>query len=344
MHCRGEKKMAKNTERHSSTAVRKSSLEFIVKYGVYSIFLVMFVVFSFSNKNFLTIRNIMLLLEQSAPIMIGVIGMAFVMMDGGIDISAGSNMYLSAATAALLMKKMTEGGNLIDTLGEYLLIVAVATLVGLLIGLFNGAMISRFHIVPFIVTLITTSLARGIGMYITDVKLIIINTMGFKFNDKSFLGVSLLVYIALIMIVIFHLVMRYSAYGCQLKAQGNNHDAAAKLGINTRRNTLIAYIICGALCGLAGIMSAGEGGSVPSSFADGNEFIIIPAAVLGGISLFGGKGTIFPGAIIGILLINTIVNGLTMMAANPYVYTIVRGVIIFIAVMVDSMNYKGEIR
>ena len=181
-------------------------------------------------------------------------------------------------------------------------------------------------------------------MFITDMQLIIINTMGFKFNDKSLFGISVLVYLALFILIVFHCILRYTPYGCQLKAQGNNHEAAQKLGINTTRNTLAAYIICGALCGLAGIMLAGESGGVPTSFAEGYEFILVPAAVLGGISLFGGKGTILPGCIIGILLINTIVNGLTMMSANPYVYTIVRGIIIFIAVMVDSMNYKGEIR
>ena len=327
----------------NSNAVRKSPLEFIVKYGVYSIFLVMFIVFSFSNKNFLTKSNILLLLEQSSPLLIGVIGITFVLMDGGTDISAGSNMYLSAAVGALLMQKMCANGGMIDTIWEYLLIMVVGTGVGTLIGVFNGIIISKFKLVPFIVTLITTSMARGLGMFFTDAKLIV-NTLGFKFNDKHYFGISLLVFIALAMIVIFHCIMRYTTYGCQLKAQGNNHEAAQKLGINTRRKTLVAYIICGALCGMAGIMLAGQGGGVPSSFADGNEFIIIPAAVLGGISLFGGKGSIFPGCIIGILLINTIVNGLTMMAANPYVYTIVRGVIIFIAVMVDSMNYKGEIR
>lgn len=333
-----------NTNSMTAKRSRKSPLQFVVKYGVYSIFIVIIIIFALSNKRFLSGSNIMLLLEQSAPYMIGVIGMTFVMMDGGIDISAGSNMFLSAAVSALMMTKMTANGNLIDSFGEYALIMIVPMLVGMIIGTFNGLMISRLHIVPFIVTLITTSIARGIGMFMTNMQLIIVNTMGFKFNDKSILGISVLVYIALAILLIFHCVLRYTPYGCQLKAQGNNHEAAQKLGINTTRNTLIAYIICGALCGLAGIMLAGESGGVPTSFAEGYEFILIPAAVLGGISLFGGKGTILPGCIIGILLINTIVNGLTMMSANPYVYTIVRGIIIFIAVMVDSLNYKGEIR
>ncbi|MEA4897272.1 ABC transporter permease [Bacillota bacterium Meth-B3] len=326
------------------TKRRGFSFDFIVKYGVYSIFVMMFAVFSYGNKNFLTANNILLLLQQSAPLLLGVIGMAFVMMDGGIDISAGSNMYLSAAVGALVIQHMSQGGVEVASFGSYALILLVALLVGALIGLINGFFIARMKMLPFIVTLIITSIARGLGMFLTDAKLIILNTMGFKLTDKTFLGISVLIYFALIGVAVFHYVMRYTSFGCQLKAQGNNHEAAIKLGINTRRNTMVAYVICGALCGLAGILSAGANGSVPSSFADGNEFIIIPAAVLGGISLFGGKGTIFPGSIIGILLIYTIVNGLTMMAANPYIYTIVRGLIIFLAVMVDSMNYKGELR
>ncbi len=328
----------------TETKRRRLSLDFIVKYGVYSIFLVMFVVFSFSNKNFLTKNNILLLFQQSAPLLLGVIGMAFVMMDGGIDISAGSTMYLSACIGALLIRAMHDGGANMASIGAYALILLVATLVGAAVGAVNGFFIARMNMLPFIVTLIMTSIARGIGMHFTDAKLIIINTMGFKLTDKTFLGISVLIYFALAAVLIFHYVLRYTSFGCQLKAQGNNHDAALKIGINIRRNTLIAYIICGALCGLAGMLSAGANGSVPSSFAEGNEFIIIPAAVLGGISLFGGKGSILPGSIIGILLIYTIVNGLTMMAANPYVYTIVRGIIIFLAVMVDSMNYKGALR
>ena len=323
---------------------RGLSLDFIVTYGVYSIFIVMFIVFSFSNKNFLTSNNILLLFQQCAPLLIGVIGMAFVMMDGGIDISAGSTMYLSATLGALFIRNVYEGGGNTTSIGFYALVLLLATLVGATVGLVNGFFIARLNMLPFIVTLIMTSIARGLGMFFTEAKLIIINNMGFKLSDKTFLGISVLIYFALIAVAIFHYVMRYTTFGCQLKAQGNNHEAALKIGINIRRNTLAAYVICGALCGLAGMLSAGANGSVPSTFADGNEFIIIPAAVLGGISLFGGKGTVFPGSIIGILLIYTIVNGLTMMAANPYVYTIVRGIIIFLAVMVDSMNYKGALR
>ena len=326
------------------TAKRRFSLDILVKYGVYSIFLVMIVVFSISSKNFLTRSNIVLLLQQAAPLCLGVVGMAFVMMDGGIDISAGSTMYLSAAIGSLFLKRLYDGGIDTSNIGWYIPVMLVAVVVGALMGTFNGFLVSKAKILPFIVTLITTNIGRGLGMYFTNGDIITTSSMGFKFAGKNFLGISVLIYFALAAVLIFHIVMRYTPYGCQLKAQGNNHEAAQKLGINIVRNTWVAYIICGALCGLAGMLTVGMTGSITIVFAEGNEFVIIPAAVLGGISLFGGKGNIFPGAIIGILLTYTIVNVLTMVSANPYVYTIVRGLIIFLAVMVDSLNYKGEIR
>lgn len=317
---------------------------FIIKYGIYFIFFVMCIMFSFSNKNFLTVSNFVLLLQQSAPLMLGVTGMTFVMMDGGIDISAGSNMYLSATVCGLLIIQLDAKGVVINNVSIYILIFLVGAAIGAVVGTINGLLIAKAKMVPFIVTLIMTSIARGIGMFITKADLITINNLGFKLTDKRFLGISILIYMAAAIMLVLHFVLRYTRYGIQLKAQGNNHEAAQKTGFNTIRNTFFAYIICGALCGLAGIMAAGSSGSIPTSFAIGNEFIIIPAAVLGGTSLFGGKGSILPGAVIGMMLVNTIINGLTMMNANPYIYTIVSGIIIFIAVMVDSMNFKGELR
>lgn len=127
-------------------------------------------------------------------------------------------------------------------------------------------------------------------------------------------------------------------------AIGNDSAAAEKIGIKVTRNVIIAYVICGALAGLAGVLSAGQVANVSVYFAEGNEFLVISAALLGGTSLFGGKGSVIPGAFLGIILVTTIVNGMTMMSASPYAYKIVRGGIIFVAVMLDSVNYRGALR
>ena len=323
---------------------RVSIGNFIIKYAVYFIFLLVCVMFSFTSKNFLTVSNFVLIIQQCSPLIIGVIGMTFVMMDGGIDISAGSNMYLSAAVCALLVNKLNASGVVVNSVYIYVLIFATGAIVGLIIGCVNGLLIAKFKMVPFIETLIMTSITRGLGMFITDASIINLNNQGFKLSDKFYFGISILIYMTVVILAIFHVIFRYTKFGLQLKAQGNNHEAAAKMGFNVTRNTFTVYVICGALCGLCGIMLAGASGSVPTSFAVGYEFVLIPAAVLGGTSLFGGKGTVIPGAIVGMVLVYTIINGLTMMSANPYIYTIVRGFIIFVAVMLDNVNNKGETR
>lgn len=321
----------------------KTLLQYIFKYGVYFIFILMFIVFAFSNENFLSGKNVLLILQQAAPLMLGVIGMTFVMITAGIDISVGQNMYLSAVVVGITLKGLA-GTGIMDSVWGYLLVALIAMGVGGIIGLINGIVISRFKIVPFITTLATMSIAKGLGLFLTQSELIFIDQLGLKLNDKMLLGIPVVIIVAVVLLVIFEYVLRFTVYGRNIMAIGNDSKAAQNIGINVYKNVTAAYIICGVLSGLGGVLSAGQIGAVASNFAMGNEFIIIPAAVLGGTSLFGGKGSIFPGAVIGIILVTTIVNGLTMVNADPYIYTIVRGVIIFLAVMVDSVNYKGELR
>lgn len=154
---------------------------------------------------------------------------------------------------------------------------------------------------------------------------------------------NVVILFALVLLVFDH-VLRRTAYGRHLMAIGNSSRNAERVGIKVNRDIVVAYIICGALGALGGILSAGQIGSVSAGFGEGNEFIVISAAVLGGTSLFGGKGSILPGAIIGIILITTIMNGLAMVNASPFIYTIVRGCIIFIAIAIDSIGHKGELR
>lgn len=320
-----------------------SWLQYLYKYGIYLIFILMVIVFAFGNKNFFTWSNLILILEQSSPLMLGVCGMAFVLILGGIDISAGANMYLSAIVATKVMEYYA-GKHMAGGVMPYIIGIIVALVTGALVGGINGYFIVKLKMVPFIMTLAMTSVLTGVGLILTKGELQQVRSTGFQPSSVKVGPVSMIVLIAVVMMFIFHYILKYSTFGRHLMAQGNNEEAAKKIGIKTSKNAIIAYVICGALIGFGGILSAGQVGAISNNFASGNEFDIIPAAVLGGISLFGGKGSILPGAVIGIILVNTITNGLTMMAANPYIYTIVRGIIIFIAVMLDSVNYKGELR
>ncbi len=320
----------------------KRYLPYLYQYGVYLIFLVLIIFFSLMNPRFLSARNGLMILQQAAPLGIAVIGMTFVLIIAGIDISLGQNMYVSAIMVALTMEAMKPSGFL-GSFWSYVIIFAVALLTGAAVGALNGLMISRFKIVPFITTLASMGIARGIGLIASNSQVYYVEKLS-PISNGNIYGIPYVVIILLVLVLVFDYVLRRTSYGRQLMAIGNDSTAAQKIGINVRRNVFFAYLVCGVLGGLSGILLAGQVANVAVYFADGNEFLVISAAVLGGTSLFGGKGSVFPGALVGVILVAMIMNGMTMINASPYAYKIVRGAIIFIAVMVDSINYKGELR
>jgi len=322
----------------------KKYLPYIYQYGVYGVFILLLIFFSFFNPRFLTVPNGLMVMQQAAPLGIAVIGMTFVLILAGIDISVGQTMYLSAILCAMLITFMRNAGYM-GTAWSFALVYFIAVLIGAVVGMLNGFVISRFKIVPFITTLATMGIARGIGLISSNSAVYMVPELGPISNGKiPGTNIPVLIIVLLVLVFIFDFVLRRTVFGRHLMAIGNDPIAAQKIGIPVTRNVFLAYLICGAMAGLAGVLSAGQIGTVAVYFADGNEFLVISAAVLGGTSLFGGKGSVFPGALVGMLLVMTIVNGMTMMNASPYAYKIVRGGIIFLAVMVDSINFRGELR
>lgn len=322
----------------------KKIVSSIARYGIYVVFILIVMFFAFSNERFFTVTNIFLILQQASPLGIAVVGMIFVLIIAGIDISVGRNMFfVSTVVAYLLAKANIVTLNLFGSGIDFSIVLILPLIIGALIGLVNGIIVTKFKILPFIVTLATGGILRGFGLLISGSASITVSQLGILSNGR--IGPVPIVLILFIFIaIVFDYILRRTTFGRHLMAIGDSPEAARKTGINIERKIITCYIICGSLGAIGGVLSAGQIGSVPLSFGEGNEFIAISAAVLGGTSLFGGKGNILPGAITGIILITTIMNGLSMVSASPYVYTIVRAVIIFLAVMVDSINFKGELR
>lgn len=331
--------MSKNTQQ----AVKKSFIAHVARYGVFIIFGLMIVLFAFSNEYFFTFNNLFLILQQASPLGIGVIGMSFVLVLAGIDISVGRNMFIVSTVVAYMILHGVLVPSMFVGVWGYIILCIFCIAMGSIIGLINGLLVTKFNITPFIVTLATGFILRGIGLMLSGSNSLTVAMI----SDLSNGAVGPIPYVLIIFIglaIIFDFVLRRTSFGRHLLAIGNSPVAAEKAGIKVERNAIIAYIICGGLGALGGILTAGQVGTVPAQLGEGDEFIIISAAVLGGNSLFGGKANIIPGAIIGIILITTIMNGLAMMNASPYIYTIVRALIIFLAVMMDSIEYKGELR
>ena len=308
---------------------------FFINYGIYLIFAILITFFTLQKPNFLAPSNIFLILRTSSVLGIATVGMFFVLIVAGIDISVSMNMYFSAVI----------GTTLLNNLGCPLIVCFLAScLSGVIIGAINGFFVTKIKIVPFIVTLATYSVARGLALFFTNQKMLFLDSKVQVLANAKFFGVSAFVYIFVGVVIIAHIILKHTQFGRQLYACGNNLQGANKMGINGPRTVFCAYMVCGALAGFSGMLSACNLSVINPNFAQGDEFVVISSAVIGGASLFGGKGRVLPGAIVGIALVQAIINGLTMMGASAYLYTIFRGVIIFIAVMVDSIKFSGEIR
>jgi len=315
---------------------REKLFSYFYMYGLYVVFLLLILIFTPINKNFLTLNNGINILQQTSSVGIAAAGLVFVLLTGGIDVSIGSTLFMTSIICAM----MTNAGA-----G---LFAAVVTSIGCgaVIGAINGFFIAKLRLVPLIVTLAMMFVIRGLTVAMVGIKTTMFNNPVGTFiaRTRLFGYLPLVVIFMALTMLVCQLVFSKTLFGRQLYAIGNNRIGAEKMGIKVSRNTWLAYIICGALAGLSGLVSGAQVGGITPTFTTGQEFIIICATVLGGVSLFGGRGKAFPGAFMGVLIIMTIENGLVMARTNMYAYQIVRGIVIFIAVMLDSAQNKGETR
>lgn len=311
-------------------------IDIFYKYGLYGVFVILVILFSLLNSNFFSLNNFINLLQQTSSTGIAAAGLVFVLLAGGIDISIASTMFMTSVIAATLTNM---GLGLVG-------VIAVSIACGALVGCINGFFIAKLRLAPLIVTLANLYIIRGATIAIVGVKTVLFtNEVGGMIARTRLFGfIPFVVIILIITLVLVQFILSHTLYGRQLYAIGNNRLGAETIGIKVEGNIFASYVICGAMAGLSGLVSGAQVGGITPTFATGQEFIIISATVLGGVSLFGGRGKAFPGAFLGVLVIMCIENGLVMAKTNMYAYTIVRGIVIFLAVMLDSLRNKGETR
>jgi len=303
---------------------------FMLQQASILLFLAVFVFFGLLSPAFLEPRNLVNILVQSSSAAIVAIGMTFVLLTGGIDLSVGSIMLVSAAVAG----KMVLAG--------MPLAFAIAAIVGigLLYGMLNAFCVTRLRIIPFVVTLATLYLGRGMGLWITQTRAMNLPDSLLQLGTARIMGLPFPIVAFLSVLICAHAILRRTAFGIQIYALGNSREAAEKAGIPTQRTTAWVYIICGLCAALGGLVSVAQLGAVSPTFGNQREFAAVAAAVLGGTSLFGGRGGVFPGTVMGAILIQTVENGLVIVNADPYLYPIVMSLIIFLAVLVDSIRHS----
>jgi ribose transport system permease protein len=239
-------------------------------------------------------------------------------------------MFVSAALAG---KMVLSGWPLTTALVAILL-------VGLLYGALNALFITRYKIIPFIVTLATLYAGRGLGLWITQTRAMNLPESFLHLGSARFLGIPLPLWCFAIIAGLSQLVLSRTPFGRQIYAVGNDPEAARKAGIKTTRVLASVYLISGVCAAIGGMVSLAQLGAVSPTFGREKEFAAIAAAVLGGTSLFGGRGQVLPGTLLGAVLIQTIESGLVIVNADPYIYPLITSTIIFLAVLIDSTRFR----
>ena len=309
---------------------RMTAKQFAATYGSLVALVVLIIVFTMLNSRFVSPANIRNTLRIASINGLLAIGMTFVVLTGGIDLSVGAVMGCAGMYSAYFAQ--TSMGY------PWMLAVVIGVAMGLMIGIFNGICISYLKVPAFVGTLGAMSIAQGLTFLITKAKPIPGLSDGFKFIGGGSIGpipIPIIV-MAVVLIICFTLLYK-TKYGRYVYAVGGNLNAAHVSGINTKRIICSVYIISGLLAALAGVITTARVTSGVTSTGDGYETDAIAMVVIGGTSLAGGKGRLW-GTVIGILLIQCLTTGLDMLGVSYYVQLIVKGFVVIGAVMLDSLN------
>lgn len=293
-------------------------------YALYGAFAILLVVFSFASPWFLSIDNFLNIGRQTALVSIVAIGMTFVIIARQIDLSVGSTLALSGMSAALAMAHI----------GDNWIIGAIAGIgTGAIVGAINGVVTTRLNIPSFLVTLGTLSAARGLALMVTTTRPEIITNDSFIsiFGEGDIAGVPVPIIWTVLTVIAGILLLHYSVFGRQIYAAGGNPTAALYSGINTRRVTTLAFILTGALAGLAALVLAARSHAARPDVVQGLELDVIASVTLGGCSLFGGRGFVL-GTLLGSLIIGTLNNGLVLLGVSSSLQLVIKGAIIVAAV------------
>jgi ribose transport system permease protein len=301
------------------------------EFVIFLIVLAVFVGMSFASNVFLTASNILSVLLSLSIESVMAVGMVILMVSGGFDMSVGS---ILGFTGIIIAELLTSGVPTVPA-------VILALIGGVVIGMWNGFIVAKLKINPFVTTLSSLSIFRGLSYVLTSGRNISGLPDAFQaIGQTRYFGVQLPIVYALVLLVIGEIVLRNSRFFRQYYYIGGNERAARLSGINVDRMTIFAYVLTGVLAAFAGIIFTARMGSASCQAGTGWELRVITAVILGGASLKGGSGTVL-GTFLGVFLMGLITNALTLLGVDIYWQQFVVGVVLISAVVIDTLGRMG---
>jgi len=289
--------------------------------------ILLIIILSLLSPVFFTFSNMQAVLVQASIICIMAVGMTFIILTGGIDISMGAILYFTAA----LFAKLMESNQSIP------LVFAISILCACLLGALNGFLVVKFKMAPLITTLATYTVYRGAAIHLTNAQNIPVpREFGFLGNGEL-LDIPVPIIIMIIIFIIGIYLSAKTRFGTYVMAIGDSPQSAKESKLPVNIVTIAAYLIGGLVSGIGALILLARVGGLQSNMGIGIEFTVIAAVVLGGTKLSGGSGTVI-GSVIGAVFLTLINNGLNLLNASPYIYDIVKGLVLTIAVIVDRIT------
>lgn len=303
------------------------------------ILILLIVVFSLTSQGFFSTQNFVSTTVSASNVIILAVAETFVIITGGIDLSVGAILGLSGMIGADVMQSLVSHSALSIVLG---MIVGIAT--GAAAGVINGFVITVLDVTPFIATLGMLGIATGLTFLITNGTDIVnlppqLSAIG---NDVLFHFIGIPALVALVVLLVAWYFLKTTRFGKYTFAIGSNIEGARRSGIRTKRHLFKVYTLSGCLAGLAGMIIVARLSTGSPLEGANDELNAIASVVIGGASLFGGRGSIF-GSTIGALIISVLVSGLVIMGVQPYWQTVTIGIIIILAVYIDQRRFRNRV-
>lgn len=312
---------------------RESTRIFMGKYGIGVILFIMLIVLMIVEPSFRSTNNMINIAKQVAINGMIAYGICLVITTGGIDLSVGAQCALVACLLGQFIMKSKM---------NVLLSCFLAVIITTALGALNGLLIAKFRMFPFVVTLSTQMVIRGLAQVISNAQAVSMTNAAFKKVYLGILGgIPVPVVMLLVVTVLMYILLHWTKFGRYILATGGNEKAAVASGVNVFSTKVYAYAISGLLAGIAGVILTSKTSSAQSNLGIGYETDAIAACVIGGTSFAGGVATV-PGVLIGIFIIGCIYNGMNLVGVSSYYQTIVKGMMIIAAVLFDQLMNKRK--